>query len=103
MTAINASLAANPIPATDAQIAGNGPPETLGLYSMWTAIPGELARLAKERATAEESCRTIHAARVRRADVARREAIDAANTRRDSESAELASELASIRNDATRE
>ena len=48
MTAINASPAAKTIPNPETRDPGDGTPPPGTLYATWSAIPGEIARLAKE-------------------------------------------------------
>ena len=67
------------------------------LYQAWAKLPEGLARLTAARAAAEEACRSIHQARVARADAALREALGAADRLRGSNAADLAAEVASTR------
>ncbi|MDB5353389.1 MAG: segregation ATPase, FtsK/SpoIIIE family [Planctomycetota bacterium] len=96
MTATNTSLA-EPIPTPTNRSDGDGVAESGDLYRTWTEIPGELARFAAERSTAEDACRTIHAAAVRRASLAHREAIELAEQKRRTETVELAQTCAEAR------
>lgn len=100
MSAINTSQA-DPIAPPHGGPLGDG--LSGGVYATWTRIPGELAALAAERARAEESCRAVHEARVRRADEARNEALQSAEQKKQAESEELERLVASARSAAAKE
>ena len=74
---------------------GDAPPGPL--YASWIALPAKMARVATERAKAEDATRSALETRLRRADQERREALEAAEHRHDTETAELMASLASLR------
>ena len=84
----------------DPAVPGRSP---AAIHLAWSRLPDRLARLASARASAEASCRTLHEARVGRAEAALRDALASADKQRDTDSAELAALVASSRHGANEE
>ncbi len=79
---------------------GEGHPAGPSIHARWSKIPGELARLTSARAEAETKTAAVFEARIRRAEEARSAAIQAADARRDAETAEFRALVAKIRSGA---
>jgi len=78
-------------------LAPTGDQSEVDLFLAWNQLPARIAGLASERATAESETRAIHESRVRRAELALRDALNAAETRAQAESADVSAYLLSER------
>ena len=77
-------------------------PETSDLFATWKAIPGELSRLALERARAELATAEALTARTKRADEALAQGTAEADQRRQRETAEINALTTSLRSRANK-